>query len=277
MGRNNDNFWAYYRRLPESLRSENLPLKLIRSGAVAGEKGTFERKAYPFEVWEEITEGAGFVTVNKVTFSVKAGDIYRLPAGADHLLEPERNNVWEKKYFLLSGSLVPLLISQFGFGEQYHFPGAARLARGIFDILTDGANSNLPDIHLIAAEQFMKLLWRLRYDEEPSPANGFSPRIQQAIRAIDRCFETHLDLDEVAASLKISRSFLQSSFKKECGITPYEYHLRRKFEKAKELLLQSSFSIEEISKQLAFHDRFHFSREFTRRFGVPPAAFRKEK
>ena len=273
----NDTFWEYYRTLPESLRSEDLPLKLIRSGIVASEKEIFERKSYPFEVWEEITAGAGFVTVNKVNFAVKAGDLYRLPAGVDHRLEPERNNVWEKKYFLLSGSLVPLLVAQFGFAQQYHFPGGARHCKGIFDILNEGFQSNIPDIHLIAAEQFMKLLWRLRYDEQPFGTTGLSPRVQQAIRIIDRCFERHLDLDELACSLKISRSFLQTIFKKECGITPYEYHLRRKFEKAKELLLQSSFSIEAISKQLAFHDRFHFSKEFTRRFGITPAAFRKGK
>ena len=271
-----DSYWEYYRSLPESLRSVELPLKLVRCGYVKSDHTVFERSAYPFEVWEEVVAGAGFVTVNDVNFAVKAGDIYRLPMGADHRLAGDRHQLWGKKFFLLEGSMVPMLIEQFGFKEQYHFPGGAKESRGIFDILNDSWRSHSFDMHLTAAEQFMKFLWRLRFAGEVFRGNGISPKVQQLMVSIDRHFQLHLDLDHLAKVFNISRSHLQTLFKKELGITPYEYHLRRKFEKAKELLLQSSLSISAISQQLAFHDRFHFSREFSRRFGISPAAFRKK-
>lgn len=272
-----DNYWEYYRRLPESLRTESFPLILVRCGIAVWDGHFFERPAYPFEVWEEVIEGSGFVTVNKNSFSVKTGDIYRLPAGADHRLEGKKGETWKKKYFLLQGRMVPLLVEEFGFTEQYHFPGTARYSKGIFDILIEADKNCSADMHLTAAEQFMKLLWRLKYTAcDFQEEHQILPLSQQIKRSIDHCFESRLDLDSLAARHGISRSHLQTLFKKDMGITPYEYHLRRKFEKAKELLLQSELSISEVALRLGFHDRFHFSREFSRRFGIAPAAFRKK-
>lgn len=272
-----DNYWEYYRRLPESLRTESFPLILVRCGIAVWEGLFFERSAYPFEVWEEVIEGSGFVTVNGNSFPAKNGDIYRLPVGTDHRLEGEKGKTWKKKYFLLQGHMVPLLVEEFGFTEQYHFPGAARYCKGIFDILIEADKNCSADMHLTAAEQFMKLLWRLKYTAcDFQEEHQVLPLSQQIKRSIDHCFEIRLDLDSLAAGYGISRSHLQTLFKKDMGITPYEYHLRRKFEKAKELLLQSELSISEIALRLGFHDRFHFSREFARRFGIAPAAFRKK-
>lgn len=273
----NDSYLDYYRKLPESLRTVPYPLMLVRCGISDWSSTLYERHAYPFEVWEEVISGSGFVTVNKINFSVRTGDIYRLPAGADHRLEGEKEKLWRKKYFLLAGDMVPLLVEQFGFKEQYHFPGGAQHSKGIFDILIEADKNCASDMHLTAAEQFMKLLWRLKYASlNVEPLHPVLPLSQRLVRIIDQSFEHHLDLDRIAAYLQVSRSHLQTLFKRDIGITPYEYHLRRKFEKAKELLMQSNLTISEIAVRLGFHDRFHFSREFSRRFGIAPAAFRKK-
>lgn len=267
-----DGYWEYYRSLPDSLRESDLQLQLLRCGHVVRDRNVYERAEYPFTVWEEITAGEGFVTVDNQSFQVRKGDIYVLPRGKYSRLAPNPRNPWQKKYFLLAGSLPVMLSCQFGFSKQYHFPGAAALACGTFDILLNLYEQGHADMHIAAAEQLLKLLWHLRYPD--SGYKKYSPAVHLALRNIDLHFETHPDLDAIAAEAGISRSHLQALFKKELGISPYEYHLQRKFEKAKELLLQSNLSIEAIAMQLSFHNRFHFSSEFKRRVGVPPGEFR---
>ena len=269
-----DGYWDYYRSLPDSLRSREQQLQLLRCGHVVNDSSIYERAEYPFTVWEEVISGEGFVTVDDQSFAVRQGDIYVLPRGKCSRLEPHARHIWQKKYFLLSGSLPVMLLHQFGFSRQYHFPGAAAAARGTFDILLKLYNEGYADMHICAAEQLLKLLWHLRYAETDAAAPPSPVRLVR--RNIDLHFEERLDLDAIAAEAGISRSYLQAVFKKEMGVTPYEYHLNRKFEKAKELLLQSTLSIEDIALRLAFRDRFHFSSEFKRRIGIPPGEFRKK-
>ena len=272
-GTSKDDYWEYYRSLPESLRESDMQLQLLRCGHVVNDRNVYERAEYPFTVWEEITAGEGFVTVDNQSFPVRKGDIYVLPRGKYSRLEPNPRNPWQKKYFLLSGSLPVMLSCQFGFSRQFHFPGGAAVACGTFDILLRLYEQGHPDMHITAAEQLLKLLWHLRYPD--TGYKKFSTAVRQAVRNIDLHFEKRPDLDAIAAEAGISRSHLQALFKKELGISPYEYHLQRKFEKAKELLLQSNLSIESIALRLAFRDRFHFSSEFKRRIGIPPGEFRK--
>lgn len=269
-----DGYWEYYQSLPESLRENEYQLQLLKCGCVVNDHNIYERAEYPFTVWEEIIDGEGFVTVDDQSFPVRKGDIYVLPRGKCSRLEPHVRHPWKKKYFLLSGSLPVVLLHQFGFSKQFHFPGGAALSCGTFDILLKLYNEGHADMHITAAEQLLKLLWHLRYSREDTAAASSAVRL--AIRNIDLHYEERLDLDAVAAEAGISRSHLQALFKKEVGISPYEYHLNRKFEKAKELLIQSTFSIESIAQRLAFRNRFHFSSEFKRRTGVPPGEFRRK-
>lgn len=269
-----DGYWDYYRSLPDSLRSREHQLQLLRCGHVINDTGIYERAEYPFTVWEEVISGEGFVSVGDQSFTVRKGDIYVLPRGKCSRLEPHARHTWQKKYFLLSGSLPVMLLHQFGFSRKYHFPGGAAVACGTFDILLKLYKEGHADMHISAAEQLLKLLWNLRYSGAGD--KSLPPLVHRALRSIDLHYEERLELDAIAAEAGISRSHLQAVFKKEMGVSPYEYHLNRKFEKAKELLIQSKLSIEDIAQRLAFRNRFHFSSEFKRRIGIPPGEFRQK-
>ena len=101
-----DGYWDYYRSLPDSLRSREHQLQLLRCGHVINDTGIYERAEYPFTVWEEVISGEGFVSVGDQSFTVRKGDIYVLPRGKCSRLEPHARHTWQKKYFLLSGSHI---------------------------------------------------------------------------------------------------------------------------------------------------------------------------
>jgi len=75
----------------------------------------------------------------------------------------------------------------------------------------------------------------------------------------------------VANKLKMSSSYLGEVFKSYTGMTPYQYFLHLKVNKAKEFLEKDELSIKEIAFKLAFDDQFYFSRLFKKKTGVPPS------
>ena len=71
-----------------------------------------------------------------------------------------------------------------------------------------------------------------------------------------------------------SPAYLTSLFKKEFGITPYQYHLNTRLERAAFALLNTATNIRQISNDTGFQNIESFYRAFKRHFGMPPAEYR---
>lgn len=59
------------------------------------------------------------------------------------------------------------------------------------------------------------------------------------------------------------------------NVSPYKFILSLRIDEAKELLLFSSMSINEISEQIGFADSSYFSRIFRKYTGCSPSDWRK--
>lgn len=61
--------------------------------------------------------------------------------------------------------------------------------------------------------------------------------------------------------------------KQTFGVSPHQYVLRQRIERAKTLLLQGDCSLVELADRLGFADQSHFIRQFKRFVGMTPRAF----
>ena len=66
-------------------------------------------------------------------------------------------------------------------------------------------------------------------------------------------------------------------FRKSVGSTPAQYVLERRIAAVTQALLFTNDSIDQIANRLGFANRHHLTRMFTRRMGVPPAAYRRAR
>lgn len=65
-------------------------------------------------------------------------------------------------------------------------------------------------------------------------------------------------------------------FARTYGISPHQYHLRQKLQRAKRYLASTELSISEITEQTQFGSIHYFSRMFKQHTGLSPSAFRKQ-
>jgi AraC-like DNA-binding protein len=75
----------------------------------------------------------------------------------------------------------------------------------------------------------------------------------------------------------ISYSTFRRDFKRQTGLSPLQYHLLLKIEKAKELLINTELKAKEIAYKLGFDSDYYFCRLFKQKTGISPAQFRAQR
>lgn len=109
----------------------------------------------------------------------------------------------------------------------------------------------------------------------PMYEGGLSQRqLVQVLDYINDHLEQDIKLADLAALLGISQFHFCHLFKRAIAITPYQYLLQQRIERAKQLLKQTDQPILEIALQCGFNNHSHLGQQFRRFTGMTPKAFR---
>ena len=99
------------------------------------------------------------------------------------------------------------------------------------------------------------------------------------ISRIKTYVKVHLDekitLADLCRETNYSPSRLSALFKKETNLSPIEYIILCRIEKAKELLIEGIMNEEDIGYKVGFSEENYFIRAFKKRTGITPYQFRK--
>ncbi|MBE9128373.1 MULTISPECIES: AraC family transcriptional regulator [unclassified Coleofasciculus] len=103
---------------------------------------------------------------------------------------------------------------------------------------------------------------------------GLSPcQFKQAMDYINAHLAEDICLDEVAGYLGLSRYYFCRLFKQSTGLSPYQYVIQCRVERAKQLLRKGGLSLGEIAVDCGFSHQSHLHRHFKRLTGVTPTRF----
>ncbi len=82
-----------------------------------------------------------------------------------------------------------------------------------------------------------------------------------------------LTLAGLAAEVGRSASYLSHHFPREFGLSLKAYIRQERLDRA-QALLAAGRSVRQTAEALGYYDEFHFSKDFKRRFGLPPVRFK---
>ncbi len=133
--------------------------------------------------------------------------------------------------------------------------------------------ANLLALHLLRSHSSLGRRSRRRVGSE----EGFSKRaISQATDYINENLPRKLTLREIAGAAHMSPHHFSRSFKAATGLSPHQYVVHRRVERAKALLSSTDLTLAEVAKAVGFAGHSHLSSHIRRVLGVSPGALRRE-
>jgi AraC family transcriptional regulator len=110
---------------------------------------------------------------------------------------------------------------------------------------------------------------------EPSGHDGLTFAQQRSVRDyLDAHLDEAISLDDLAASVSLSRFHFARRFRQSTGTSPHEFVLRRRVEQAKTMLGRTSASLLDIATSCGFADQSHMTRVFNKYVGATPGQYR---
>lgn len=243
-----------------------------------------------------IRSGSGCLHLRDASYQVNANDCFLIYPNELSSYHSMADSTWSYYWIGIAGTYAEELIVHAGFrpGRQaVHFTDA-----GIFDVLArlvdeailyqnDGfalelkTNSLLfqlfSGLYLEGKEK--RLTFPPAVCEDNSSLFGIGGSSQQWVRTVTALIQDNygenLKVDSIADYLHLNRSYLSSLFKQETGFSIKQYLTYYRIEAAKKKLLNTDYSISQISYQCGFQDPLYFSRIFREWVGLTPSEFRQ--
>lgn len=101
-------------------------------------------------------------------------------------------------------------------------------------------------------------------------------RMEEILHLFQQHYNTDLNIHEYAKRANISICWFIRSFRAYTGLTPQQFIIQMRINRAKELLAYSSFNISEIASVVGYDDQFYFSRIFKKMTGMSPSAYQQK-
>lgn len=94
---------------------------------------------------------------------------------------------------------------------------------------------------------------------------------------IDRHFQDAISLESIAQLFFVSKEHLSRAFKSFCSENVSDYIIRKRMEKARELILEQGIAIKHAAQMTGFDNLAYFYKVFKKHFGYTPGELRKEE
>lgn len=99
-------------------------------------------------------------------------------------------------------------------------------------------------------------------------------RLRRALDFVESNLAADIGLHEIAEAVGLSAFHFGRAFRKEMGVSPYAYLIRRRVAHARKLLGDPTLALPVVARQCGFNSHSQFSRSFKRDTGVTPNGYR---
>jgi len=257
-----------------------LPFRIFACGHYYCLKGyRVERQGLNNRLLVLTLAGSGHIAYRGVSYSLNKGQAFLIDCNELQIYESV-GDYWEiqwvrfeesagidYEYLINGGRFQPIALQSLGYAETR------------VNAILQQADRIAPAADLIMGEALCGLLTAMYEDKQVHDKLKMSKTVAKAISEsviyMDRHYADSITVKELAHNIHMTPYAFIRLFKRQIGLTPYEYLLKVRITKARFMLEQTDLSVAEISEQVGFHNVNNFIRKFKALASTTPLKYRQ--
>lgn len=210
---------------------------------------------------------------------LEGGSVFLVYPNTWHRYKPEFKEEWQTYWIGFSGKLAKDFIQKLNISAQNPVKLIGyqqKIVQVYFDIL-EISQTEFTGYQQVLAGDVLKLIGLIHAIQRKSEFKQKDiDRIIQEAKLILMQNSYTVSMEQVAAEINMGYASFRKLFKNYTGISPGQYQMQHKINKATNLLNEGKLSIKEIAVELNFENSQYFARIFKKKTGKSPDEFRKQ-
>jgi AraC-like DNA-binding protein len=229
-----------------------------------------------------IAKGQGvFESARTQPRNVEAGTCFFLFPDIWHRYKPHADSGWEEYWIGFRGAYPEKLMNQGFFLPDKPFVqvGLNENLLALLHKLLETVKTGATGYHQVITGITLQILALVNTISmfEKQDLNPTAKLIAKARFLLQESLEKPVDMEALVKELPMGYSRFRKAFKELTGQSPNQYHLNLRLSKAKDLLINTNLSINEISFKTGFESVFYFSKLFKKKNQVSPKFYRQQE
>jgi AraC-like DNA-binding protein len=228
-----------------------------------------------------ITKGQGVFESELTGFrKVNAGDVFILFPDVWHRFKPDITTGWDEFWVEFDGEIIKHYRSM-----EFLNPKNPVMQVGLQEEIAENylriiklIKDEKPGFQYIASGILIQILGQLFASKKYHLFEGkiIENKIRQAKLIMMEKFNIPISQEDIAKNIGMGYSLYRKKFKEYTGVSPTQYQIQLKINKAKDLLITSNQPLKEIAYSLGFEFPDYFYRLFKQKTGITPSEFREK-
>lgn len=100
--------------------------------------------------------------------------------------------------------------------------------------------------------------------------------IKKSLQFVETNYSSKISISEMAKSVGLNKNYFSTFFRENIGVTPQQYIIKYRINKACELMSNLGLTIGDISRSVGYDDTLGFSKIFKKEKGISPKRYREK-
>lgn len=262
------------------INRQEVDLKVYKCGIEKKEPShLFAPKIREHFVISFILEGSGIFYANEKSYKLKKDQGFLISPGISSHYEPNNKKNWTYIWVEFKGNNAKNYIKLASLDEKkpiFQCKEGNSIKNYFEDIIYSTKSEDGKKIKRQGVLETLLLeLIKETISNVPIESKNKDKYIEKSLKFIEVNYYRNINVVEMAENIGLNKNYFSSLFKTNTGITPQEYLINFRMDKACKLLENPALIISDIAHSVGYKDALGFSKMFKKNKGVSPSKFRK--
>jgi len=228
-----------------------------------------------------ILDGTGTFSDGKIQRKLYPGDGFVVFPDCLVTYSADTENPWTYSWVGFQGLKAESFLNRAGIYREspfFTYNADNRLKKCLYSMISEARRDASSELMLLGHLYiFLSLLIQNSQEKSQNATKNMNQEkyVKKVIEFITRNYSEKISIAEIARNIGLDRSYLYVIFKKAMKMSPQEFLIKYRIERAVNLLNNPELTIGDVARSVGYEDSLQFSKIFRKTKGVSPNRFRQ--